>query len=261
MTRQLLLIGAGHAHAFVLEAFALHPDNAVSITVVSDNPFAAYSGSVPAWLSGECTLRETQMDIAVLCQRAGARFIASPAVALSTSERQVTLVDGSVISVTHLFKAVPAHKVAVAARRLHVAAQQVLLVGQQVAGVRDRDDRALRDDLGGAVDDEALADAGVHADDRGDDEEFATPATRISSPASCAGRLDATHNFLKRRDGEIARSAAMPSAKEQVMIDVKHYLYHRGSGKSNAAKEQGKAHYELYKATLDFGAELLRIGR
>ena len=34
------------------------------------------------------------------------------------------------------------------------------------------------------------------------------------------------------------------------MIDVKHYLYHRGSGKSNAAKEQGKAHYELYKATL-----------
>ena len=30
------------------------------------------------------------------------------------------------------------------------------------------------------------------------------------------------------------------------MIDVKHYLYHRGSGKSNAAKEQGKD-YELYK--------------
>ncbi|XQU09113.1 FAD-dependent oxidoreductase [Halomonas sp. LY9] len=98
MTRQLLLIGAGHAHAFVLEAFAQRPDKTVSITVVSDSPFAAYSGSVPAWLSGECTLRETQMDIAALCQRAGARFIASPAVAFSTSERQVTLADGSVIA-------------------------------------------------------------------------------------------------------------------------------------------------------------------
>ena len=32
------------------------------------------------------------------------------------------------------------------------------------------------------------------------------------------------------------------------MIDVKHYLYHRGSGKSNAAKEQGKAHYEVGQA-------------
>ncbi|GGC75114.1 FAD-dependent oxidoreductase [Vreelandella lutescens] len=98
MTRQLLLIGAGHAHAFVLEAFAQRPDKTVSITVVSDSPFAAYSGSVPAWLSGECTLRETQMDIAALCQRAGARFIASPAVEFSTSERQVTLADGSVIA-------------------------------------------------------------------------------------------------------------------------------------------------------------------
>lgn len=95
---QLLLIGAGHAHAFVLEAFAQRPDKAVLITVVSDSHFAAYSGSVPAWLSGECTLRETQMDIAALCQRAGARFIASPAVAFSTSERQVTLADGSVIA-------------------------------------------------------------------------------------------------------------------------------------------------------------------
>jgi len=62
--QKLLLIGAGHAHAFVLEAFALQPDKTVSITVVSDSRFAAYSGSVPAWLAGECTLRETQMDIA-----------------------------------------------------------------------------------------------------------------------------------------------------------------------------------------------------
>ena len=95
--QQLLLIGAGHAHAFVLEAFAKRPDPNIAITVVSDAPFAAYSGSVPAWLSGECTLRETQMDIDALCQRAGARFIASPAVALTTLKRQVTLADGSVL--------------------------------------------------------------------------------------------------------------------------------------------------------------------
>ena len=44
----------------------------------------------------------------------------------------------------------------------------------------------------------------------------------------------------------------MPSnPKEQIMLDVKHYLYRRGSGGGvNANKAQGKAHYELYKATL-----------
>ncbi|WP_085918364.1 FAD-dependent oxidoreductase [Halomonas sp. CSM-2] len=95
--QHLLLIGAGHAHAFVLEAFAKQPEAELAITVVSDSPLAAYSGSVPAWLAGECTLRETQIDVAALCQRAGARFIDSPAVTLDTSARQVTLANGDVL--------------------------------------------------------------------------------------------------------------------------------------------------------------------
>ncbi|QNI01914.1 FAD-dependent oxidoreductase [Halomonas sp. SH5A2] len=95
--QHLLLIGAGHAHAFVLEAFANQPEADLAITVVSDSPLSAYSGSVPAWLSGECTLRETQIDVAALCQRAGARFIASPAVALDSTARHVTLANGDVL--------------------------------------------------------------------------------------------------------------------------------------------------------------------
>ncbi|WP_394427153.1 FAD-dependent oxidoreductase [Vreelandella stevensii] len=94
--KRLLLVGAGHAHAFVLEAFAQRPDPTISLTVVSDSPLAAYSGGVPAWLAGECTLRDTQLDIAALCQRAGARLITSPAVALCPTKRQVTLADGHV---------------------------------------------------------------------------------------------------------------------------------------------------------------------
>ena len=96
--KRLLLVGAGHAHAFVLEAFAQRPDPTISLTVVSDSPLAAYSGGVPAWLAGECTLRDTQLDIAALCQRAGARLITSPAVALCPTKRQVTLQDGHVVA-------------------------------------------------------------------------------------------------------------------------------------------------------------------
>ncbi len=92
--QQLLLMGAGHAHAFVLEAFAKQPEPGIAITVVSDSPLAAYSGSVPAWLAGECTLRETQIDIAALCQRANARLILSPANTVNTRERNVALANG-----------------------------------------------------------------------------------------------------------------------------------------------------------------------
>jgi len=94
--KKLLLIGAGHAHAFVLEAFAQRPDPTIAITVVSDSALAAYSGSVPAWLAGECTLRETQIDVAALCQQAGATLIQSPVVALDHHSRQVTLGNGEV---------------------------------------------------------------------------------------------------------------------------------------------------------------------
>ena len=87
-------MGAGHAHAFVLEAFAKQPEPGIAITVVSDSPLAAYSGSVPAWLAGECTLRETQIDIAALCQRANARLILSPANTVNTRERNVALANG-----------------------------------------------------------------------------------------------------------------------------------------------------------------------
>ncbi|NYS60596.1 FAD-dependent oxidoreductase [Vreelandella salicampi] len=92
--KRLLLIGAGHAHAFVLEALAEKPEPSVEITVVSDSRYAAYSGSVPAWLAGECTLRETQIDIAALCQRAGARLITSPATSLSVETHHVVLASG-----------------------------------------------------------------------------------------------------------------------------------------------------------------------
>ena len=92
--KQLLLIGAGHAHAFVLEAFAHQPDPNIALTVVSDAATAAYSGSVPAWLAGESSLEETQIDIAALCQRANARLILSPAKTVNTQARYVILANG-----------------------------------------------------------------------------------------------------------------------------------------------------------------------
>lgn len=91
---ELTLIGAGHAHAFVLEAFARAPEPGVNLTVISESRLAAYSGSVPAWLAGQCWLRETQIDVAALCQRAGARLIEQRAVHVNAAAREITLESG-----------------------------------------------------------------------------------------------------------------------------------------------------------------------
>ncbi|MDN6321521.1 MAG: pyridine nucleotide-disulfide oxidoreductase, partial [Halomonas sp.] len=96
--KQLLLKGAGPAHAFVRAAFAQQPDTDIAITVVSDSVLAAYSGSVPAWLAGECTLREAQIDVAALCERANARLILSPAKAINIQARYVELADGQQVN-------------------------------------------------------------------------------------------------------------------------------------------------------------------
>ncbi|XKH60660.1 FAD-dependent oxidoreductase [Halomonas sediminis] len=96
--KKLVLVGAGHAHAFVLEAFAERPDAGIELTLISDRPKAAYSGCVPAWLAGECSLEEAQIDIAALCERAGARLIVEPAVAIDGANRHVTLAGGEKIN-------------------------------------------------------------------------------------------------------------------------------------------------------------------
>ena len=94
LRKELVLIGAGHAHAFVLEAFAHAPEPGVNLTMISESRLAAYSGSVPAWLAGQCRLRDTQIDVAGLCQRADARLLEQRAVHVNASARCITLENG-----------------------------------------------------------------------------------------------------------------------------------------------------------------------
>ncbi|MDN3552578.1 FAD-dependent oxidoreductase [Halomonas almeriensis] len=90
----LLLIGGGHAHAFVLEAFARQPEPGVSITLVMPGERAPYSGMVPAWLAGECRNDDMTLDMAWLAERAGARLVKDSVVAMQAAEQRVQLAGG-----------------------------------------------------------------------------------------------------------------------------------------------------------------------
>ncbi|MBC7139671.1 MAG: selenide, water dikinase SelD [Defluviimonas sp.] len=75
LTRDLVLIGGGHAHALVLRMWGMNPLPGVRVTLVSPGPTAAYSGMLPGLVAGHYPRAALQMDLVQLARHAGARLI------------------------------------------------------------------------------------------------------------------------------------------------------------------------------------------
>lgn len=89
--RDLVLVGGGHAHALALRMLAMRPIGGLRITLVSPSSHTPYSGMLPGLLAGHYRFAETHIDLARLCQWAGARFIEAEVNALDTRARQLGL--------------------------------------------------------------------------------------------------------------------------------------------------------------------------
>lgn len=98
MSRRLLLVGAGHAHALVLREFAHSPPPEVALTVVSPTALAPYSGMVPGWLAGTYRFEDICIDFRTLAAAAGAEFVQEAVVGLGAGQRQVRLASGACLS-------------------------------------------------------------------------------------------------------------------------------------------------------------------
>lgn len=77
MTKRVILAGAGHAHAQVLDAWREAPLPGVELVVVSPYALAPYSGMVPGWLAGSYRFEDIVIDFPSLCRKAGARWVPS----------------------------------------------------------------------------------------------------------------------------------------------------------------------------------------
>ena len=73
--RRLLLLGAGHAHLFVLKRLVEAPLAGVAVTLVAPFPHHHYSGMVPGYLQGTYEEAELAFDLPRLCRAAHARFV------------------------------------------------------------------------------------------------------------------------------------------------------------------------------------------
>lgn len=75
LTRDLVLIGGGHAHALVLRDWAMAPLPGARLTVIDPQPVAPYTGMLPGHIAGHYPRAALEIDLVRLARRAGARLI------------------------------------------------------------------------------------------------------------------------------------------------------------------------------------------
>lgn len=73
-TRDLVLVGGGHAHCIVLRMLAMKPVPGLRITLVSTDSHTPYSGMLPGLIAGHYSFEQSHIDLEALAFWAGARF-------------------------------------------------------------------------------------------------------------------------------------------------------------------------------------------
>ena len=91
LTRDLVLVGGGHAHALVLRKWGMDPLPGVRVTVINPGPTAPYTGMLPGHVAGHYSRDTLEIDLMQLCRHAGARLILDRAVGIDRAARSFTL--------------------------------------------------------------------------------------------------------------------------------------------------------------------------
>ncbi|MHC5009426.1 MAG: FAD-dependent oxidoreductase [Planctomycetota bacterium] len=94
-SRELVLVGGGHAHVHVLEHLARETPRDLALTLVVDERFAVYSGMVPGFVAGQYRQAELEIDVERLARAAGARYVSGRAVSIDAAAREIGLEDGT----------------------------------------------------------------------------------------------------------------------------------------------------------------------
>jgi selenide, water dikinase len=94
LTRDLVLVGGGHAHALVLRRWGMKPLPGARLTLINPGPTAPYTGMLPGHVAGHYKREALEIDLMRLCQHAGARLIFDRAVDIDRQARRITLERG-----------------------------------------------------------------------------------------------------------------------------------------------------------------------
>lgn len=93
LTRDLVLIGGGHAHALVARMWGMRPVPGVRVTIINPGPTAPYSGMLPGMIAGHYQRQDLEIDLVKLARFAGARLVLGRATGIDRDNRLVQI-DG-----------------------------------------------------------------------------------------------------------------------------------------------------------------------
>ena len=91
LTKQLVLIGGGHANIQVLKKLCMNTFIGLNTILISDRYDAVYSGLTPAFLQNQIGKKDISIDLQRLCFNAGATFINDSIVSLDASNQFIEL--------------------------------------------------------------------------------------------------------------------------------------------------------------------------
>ncbi|MEP2533444.1 selenide, water dikinase SelD [Shimia sp.] len=91
LTRDLVMVGGGHAHALVLRMWGMRLLPGVRLTLINPGPTAPYSGMLPGHIAGHYTRDALDIDLVQLARFAGARLIMAPATAINARDQTITV--------------------------------------------------------------------------------------------------------------------------------------------------------------------------
>ncbi|MEM9248486.1 MAG: FAD-dependent oxidoreductase [Pseudomonadota bacterium] len=89
LTRDLVLVGGGHAHALVLRRWGMSPLPGARLTLINPAPTAPYTGMLPGYVAGHYGRDAVEIDLVRLARFAGARLILGIASGIDRDARLV----------------------------------------------------------------------------------------------------------------------------------------------------------------------------
>ena len=91
VVKDIVLVGGGHAHVFVLKAFTMNPELGVRVTLIAKDVMTPYSGMLPGHVSGKYSYDECHVDLGKLCREGGHRLIHDECVGIDDENKRIIL--------------------------------------------------------------------------------------------------------------------------------------------------------------------------
>ncbi|MFP4004158.1 MAG: selenide, water dikinase SelD [Alphaproteobacteria bacterium] len=89
LTRDLVLVGGGHAHALVMLKWAMRPLPGVRLTLINPEPATPYTGMLPGHVAGHYPREALNIDLVRLARHCGARLVPGRATGLDRVEKRI----------------------------------------------------------------------------------------------------------------------------------------------------------------------------